>query len=158
MNQRDKRKHAVCLLYLSSFYENYENRSEVLEEQTELYFEHWISDHEKTYSAATKDFSNDFEKDRLDILSKFKNAYEKLGVIDPLIAGTSKGWKLERMGKIDLAIMRMAVYEMFFDDTVPSPVAISEAVLLAKTYGGDDSSPTFINGILGNLEKNRNNE
>ena len=57
-----------------------------------------------------------------------------------------------RMGKVDLAILRLAVYEMFFDEDVPVSVAINEAVELGKRFGTDDSS-SFINGILGKLAK-----
>jgi len=56
------------------------------------------------------------------------------------------------MGKVDLAILRLAVYEMFFDEDVPVSVAINEAVELGKRFGTDDSS-SFINGILGKLAK-----
>lgn len=67
-----------------------------------------------------------------------------------MIAGVAEGWKINRMSKVDLTIMRLAYYEMKFDDDIPVIVAINEAVELAKKYGGDDSS-SFINGILAKL-------
>lgn len=148
MKQSVKRKHVVFLLYLSEFYEKDE-----LNEQIDLYFtsnaeEETIKDSVVVFNECTEPESAEAIK------SKFYAVREKLGVIDAMIAGVSDGWKLDRMGKIDLAIMRMAVYEIFYDET-PSPVAINEAVILAKTYGGDESSSAFINGILGKLEKNR---
>ena len=60
----------------------------------------------------------------------------------------AKGWKTGRMGKAELAILRLAVYEMKYDEDVPVKVAINEAVELAKKFGGDES-PAFVNGILG---------
>ena len=62
----------------------------------------------------------------------------------------SKGWKVNRMSKVDLAIMRLAVYEMKMDEDIPVKVAINEAVELAKKFGGDDS-PAFVNGVLAKL-------
>ena len=59
----------------------------------------------------------------------------------------AKGWKTTRMGKVDLTIIRLAVYEMKYEEDIPVKVAINEAVELAKQYGTDDS-PAFVNGIL----------
>lgn len=54
------------------------------------------------------------------------------------------------MGKVELTILRLAVYELLYDDDIPANVAINEAVELAKVYGGD-TSPAFVNGILAKL-------
>ena len=62
----------------------------------------------------------------------------------------AKGWKTGRMGKAELAILRLAVYELKYDEDVPVKVAINEAVELAKKFGGDES-PAFVNGILAKL-------
>lgn len=70
----------------------------------------------------------------------------------PKINEVAKGWKTGRMGKAELAILRLAVYEMLYDEEVPVKVAINEAVELAKTFGGDDSA-AFVNGILAKLVK-----
>ena len=59
------------------------------------------------------------------------------------------------MNKVDLSILRLAVYEMLYDDSIPVGVAINEAVEIAKTYGGEDSS-SFVNGILGKLARQEN--
>ena len=66
---------------------------------------------------------------------------------DTQINEKSTGWKTTRMGKVDLTIIRLAVYEILFEDDIPNKVAINEAVELAKAYGRDDSS-SFVNGIL----------
>jgi N utilization substance protein B len=73
--------------------------------------------------------------------------------IDRLIASYAKGWDFSRLANVDLAIMRIAIYEMYFAKIKVEPgVAINEAVEIAKLYG-DDDSPRFINGILGNLAR-----
>ncbi len=75
---------------------------------------------------------------------------EKLPELDAQIGEVSEGWKTSRMSRVDLSIIRLALYEMEYDDDVPLKVAINEAVELAKKYGGDDS-PSFVNAILGKL-------
>ncbi len=75
---------------------------------------------------------------------------ELLPEIDKKLESVSEGWKLERMGKVELTILRLAVYELLYDDDIPANVAINEAVELAKVYGGD-TSPAFVNGILAKL-------
>ena len=63
-----------------------------------------------------------------------------------------KGWKTTRMNKVDLSILRLAVYEMKWDDEVPVGVAINEAVELAKMFSSDEA-PSFINGVLGKIAR-----
>lgn len=74
----------------------------------------------------------------------------KIAEIDAKINEVSVGWKTSRMGKVDLSIIRLATYEIMFDDEVPNAVAINEAVELAKKFGTDDSA-SFVNGILGKV-------
>ena len=90
------------------------------------------------------------EKDRAYIFEKVGNISDKLEEIDAKINEVSEGWKTGRMGKVDLALIRLAVYEMLYDEDVPAKVAINEAVELAKQYG-TDNSPAFVNGILAKL-------
>lgn len=68
--------------------------------------------------------------------------------IDALIARYAVGWKIERMSKVDLAVLRLAFYELLYRDDIPASVTVNEAVELAKSYGTDDSA-SFINGLLG---------
>lgn len=75
---------------------------------------------------------------------------ENLEQIDSLIATAAVGWTVERMPKVDLSILRNAVYEIRFSDEVPAAVAVNEAVELAKLYC-DAKSPRFINGLLGKI-------
>ncbi len=88
--------------------------------------------------------------DRAYIESKVDAVLEKLPEIDALLNESSKGWKTSRMNKADLSVLRLAVYEIKYDDEIPTGVAINEAVELAKKYGGEESAP-FVNGILGTI-------
>ena len=90
------------------------------------------------------------EKDREYMQKKYKAVNSHTEEIDKLLNGAAKGWKTTRMSKVDLTILRLAVYEMEWDEDVPEGVAINEAVELAKRFGGD-SSASFINGVLGKL-------
>lgn len=78
---------------------------------------------------------------------KCKEIIEKLPEIDAAINENTTGWKTSRMGKVDLTIIRLAVYEIKFEEDIPAKVSINEAVELAKKYGTDES-PAFINGVL----------
>lgn len=84
------------------------------------------------------------------ITEKCKNIALHLPEIDAAVNEAAKGWKTSRMGKVELALIRLAVYEMKYEDDIPVKVAINEAIELAKIYG-TESSPSFINGILGKL-------
>ena len=87
------------------------------------------------------------EKDADYIVGKYTDIHEKLEEIDSMINEKAKGWSTDRMGKVDLTIIRLAVYEMKHDETVPEGVAINEAVELAKKFGLDESAG-FVNGVL----------
>ena len=86
------------------------------------------------------------------IRGKYEAVVSRLPEIDALLNENAKGWKTCRMNKVDLTILRLAVYEMKWDDDIPDGVAINEAVELAKRFGGESSS-SFVNGILGKLAK-----
>ncbi len=96
-------------------------------------------------------FARSFKTDN--IAPELDEILPKLKEIDDAIALAAPEWPLTKINKIDLAIMRSATYEILFTDT-PAKVAIDEAVEIGKTYGGE-SSPSFINGVLGTiLERN----
>jgi N utilization substance protein B len=90
------------------------------------------------------------EEDFAYISNKTNAILEQLPGIDELINEKSTGWKTSRMAKVDLTLIRLAVYEIKFDEDIPNKVAINEAVELAKTYGTDDSA-SFVNGILAKI-------
>lgn len=86
------------------------------------------------------------------IIHKTNNIISFMDDIDTIIESISSGWKIERIGKAELAILRLAIYEMKFDDDVPFKVAINEAVELAKIYCNEDAK-SFINGLLAKVEE-----
>lgn len=90
------------------------------------------------------------EKELAYIKNKTQAVIESIEELDAVINEHSKGWKVDRLGKTELAILRLAVYEILKDDDIPKSVAINEAVELAKMYSSDDA-PRFINGILAKI-------
>lgn len=87
-----------------------------------------------------------------------RGVYSFLSAIDEKINETSINWKIDRMHKVDLSILRLAVFEMFYTNDTPYKVAINEAIELAKKYG-TDNSPSFVNGVLNKMaEPLMNNE
>ena len=90
------------------------------------------------------------ESDETYIRDKYLAIKDKIFEIDAKVNENSKGWKTHRMGKVDLAVIRLGAYEILFDEDVPTSVAINEAVELAKKYGSDES-PAFVNGVLAKL-------
>ena len=78
--------------------------------------------------------------------------FEKQAEIDGVIEQFLKGWTIDRISKVDLALMRLSIYEMLSLDDVPLGVAVNEAVDLAKEYGSGDS-PSFVNGVLGGVSR-----
>lgn len=130
MGRREQRESIFQLLFMTEF-----NDGEEMAKQEELYLE---------------GIENLKGKDEAYIQGKLNRIREKLPEIDRLLNETSKGWKTSRMSKVDLSILRLAAYEVLYDEDVPTGVAINEAVELAKKFGGEDS-PSFINGILGKL-------
>ncbi len=79
-------------------------------------------------------------------------AEEKLADIDARIDTFSHKWSRDRISRVALAVLRLAIYEMLYEDSVPVSVAINEAVELAKKYGGDEDS-SFVNGVLGGISR-----
>ncbi len=132
MKRRELREHIFELLFRIEF-----NSSEEMPEQMQLFFD---------------GLDELGEQDQSYMEEKYRRIVEKLPELDRRIEETAKSWRISRMGKVDLTILRLAVYEMEFDDDVPVGVAINEAVELSKKFGGDDS-PAFVNGILGKIGK-----
>lgn len=90
------------------------------------------------------------ENDRKYITECLKGVEENKNVIDGYIEKYSKSWKVNRISMVDLAIMRLSIYEMLKREDVPNAVAVNEAIELAKKYSGEKSS-VFVNGILGKV-------
>ena len=82
---------------------------------------------------------------------------EHSGELDEKIKELAIGWSIDRIPKVDLSVMRVAMYEMLYMDKIPSSVSINEAVELAKRFGGE-KSPAYINGMLGTLARELDKE
>lgn len=130
MSRREIREQIFKLLFRAEFYEE----SELLE-QLQLFLEELDSREEK---------DTDYIQD------KFRQIVERLPQIDDMINEAAEGWKTSRMGKADLTLIRLAAYEIKYEEDIPEGVAINEAVELAKKYGTDDSG-SFVNGILAKI-------
>lgn len=127
MSRRELREQIFKLLFRVEF-----NSLEDMPEQERLFFE----DEE-----AAQETDADY------ISGKYHMIQQKLSEIDQQLNERAEGWDTARMSKVDLTILRLAVYEIHYDDSVPTGVAINEAVELAKKFG-QDASPGFVNGIL----------
>ncbi len=90
------------------------------------------------------------QRDYMSLL--FRNIEERLEKVDTVIEENAENWRIQRLAKVDLSILRIALIEMFYVEEVPIAVAINEAVSLAKIYGSDNSAK-FINGILGTVAR-----
>ena len=131
MNRREARKNAFYLIFQIGFHQ-----TEELEQMKELFFEQ----KEQEIPKEQREF----------ILKEVEVTKAHLLEIDEIITKKSKKWKKERISKVDIAILRLAIYEIYFSEEVPNSVAINEAVELAKEFG-TEQSPAFINGILGSI-------
>ena len=83
-----------------------------------------------------------------------KKAEENIDEIDAAIENNLKGWSKQRISKVSLALLRMAVCEMKYFDKVPVGVSINEAVEICKVYGSDEDKG-FVNGILGSISREK---
>lgn len=133
MGRHELREQVFKLLFRIEF-----NSIEEMPEQVKLFFE----DSEINIS----------EKDTVYIEEKYRRIQEKVSEIDKLINDNTENWDTTRIGKVELTVLRLAVYEILFDDDIPTGVAIDEAVEIAKTYG-QESSGGFVNAILSKIVK-----
>ncbi len=127
MSRRELREQIFKLLFRVEF-----NSLEDMPEQEALFFEQ-----EDAAEGEDAEYVSD----------KYNKICQLLSEIDAMLDEQAKGWNTGRMSKVDLTILRLAVYEIKYDDSVPVSVAINEAVELAKKFGQDASSG-FVNGIL----------
>ncbi|MBO5154525.1 MAG: transcription antitermination factor NusB [Eubacterium sp.] len=90
------------------------------------------------------------EEDRAYIEHKVQDILTHLEEIDAIIDSSAQNWKTSRMAKVELTLIRLAVYEIRFEEDIPTGVAINEAVELAKAYG-EENSASFVNGVLARI-------
>lgn len=136
MDRSLAREIAMKMLYAASL-GGEESMSEVLEQSEQA---DTLSDSDKTF---------------LENLSYGVRARQQ--ELDEIVAQYAQGWALNRLAKVDLTILRMAVYEMLYMPEIPVGATVNEAVELAKRFG-EEKSPGFINGILGSVARARQNE
>ncbi len=146
MTRREMREHCFKMLFGVAFYPAEETAG-----QAEQYFnspeEDDTTEEGKTEIIHQVDVSG---QDREFLIARVESMAARIPELDEKINHVAEGWKTRRMGRVELAILRQALYEMIYDSEVPEKVAINEAVDLAKKYGGKDSS-AFINGVLARL-------
>ncbi len=106
--------------------------------------------HKKRQKLVEDLFKLEFHKQR--VLPETKTIISQQKLIDKTIEKSAPEFPIEKINRTDLAILRLAVYELLIEKKQPPKVIIDEAVELAKEYGGD-TSPAFINGVLGNIVK-----
>ena len=130
MSRRTARTHAFIIIYQMPFHSDFN-----LEETASIYLSELKSPNDEDLSF---------------IYHNIRGVMSRLETLDNHIEACCRGWSLERLKKTDLAVLRLAVYELFYCEGIPQKVAVNEAVELAKKYG-DDDSPSFINGVLGQM-------
>ena len=134
MRRAELREHIFRMIFGYEF-----NSDAEMPEQMQLYFEQ-LDEEDAVPTEAEITYIRD----------KALAVILKTEEIDKLINDNTKGWKTSRMNKVDLSILRLAVYEMKWDEDIPEGVAIDQAVELAKKYSGDEG-PSFVNGVLAKL-------
>lgn len=133
MNRSQTRELAFKLLY------QVEIQKEINDEDIQLFFEN---------NNISSQEAKEYIKDVVNGTSKNSNK-----IIDLISKNLKKDWDIERVSKVNLALLKLAIYEIQYKE-IPFKVAINEAVELAKTYG-EETSPIFINGILASIVKEK---
>ena len=128
MSRKQSREFAMQLIYQMGLRED-DDRGELIA----LAFE----ESERTYTKKDIAYINDV----------VNGVFENLPELDAVVENNAKGWKLSRLAKIDLSILRLSIYEIKYRSDIPYNISINEAVELAKRYGTEDSG-SFVNGIL----------
>lgn len=133
MNRHELREQVFKLLFRVEF-----NEPGDMEEQKNLFFE------DEECKAG--------EQDAAYIAARYEQIEARLPELDSMLNDKVDKWSTERMGKVELTILRLALFELKFDDQIPTGVAIDEAVELAKKFG-QEGSGSFVNGILAKFAK-----
>lgn len=134
MSRREARKHIFNLVF-----------------QTEFNVDVDVKESFDTYTA---EYEN-LKKDETDFVSReYRGILANIESIDSYIDKFAVGWNVTRIPKTDLAIMRLGVYEIIFDNEIPDAVAVNEAVELAKEFSGD-KAPAFVNAVLSKIAKSK---
>jgi N utilization substance protein B len=130
MGRRASREIAMKLLYQLEI-----QRDDRNEQMQEVFEENALSGKDKQY-----------------VIDVTDGVFKNLAYIDKLVETYSKGWKVNRLSRVDLSILRLSIFEICFREDIPFNVSVNEAVELAKKYSGEEAG-AFINGILGKISK-----
>ena len=136
MTKKRTRENLYLMLFQTEFHQEQD-----LMEQADLFLDN-LEEKDATERAKEK------------LKERYQSVLAHLEEIDQKIGEKAEGWTLSRLPKADLSVMRLAVYEILYDEDVPDGVAINEAVELAKRYGGEKSY-RFVNGVLASVAKER---
>lgn len=129
MSRKAARECAFKLIFEIPFHDG-QSPAERIGQCFEIYEYNDINDNDKKYISST-----------------VTDCFENIGDIDKKISDSLENWKIDRLSKVDLSILRLAAAEILHNDEIPFRVSVNEAVELAKCYG-EDGSPSFINGVL----------
>ncbi|MCL2499909.1 MAG: transcription antitermination factor NusB [Defluviitaleaceae bacterium] len=139
MTRREARRHAFHLIFQFPYHDTWDART--LAASTAHYYDGLGENDERPRG-----------RDAEYVLRAVTGTLDRLTQLDGVIENFLQEWTIARLNRVDLAIMRLAIYEMLCETDVPLGVAVNEAVELAKEYGTDES-PAFINGVLGNVSR-----
>ena len=144
MTRRELREHCFKMLFSVDFY----TTGEEAKAQMEQYFQSPEEDDVDESGILQVLHKVELKSEDSEYLqARTVNIIDKIPEIDAKLNEVAAGWKTKRMGKEELTILRLALFEMLYDENIPEKVSINEAVELAKKFGGNDS-PAFVNGIL----------
>lgn len=135
MGRREQREQIFKLLFCVDFH-----KSEDLREQKDMYLD-------RLANCPIEENLEVNQKDTEYITEKYEKIKDKIEEIDKMINEKVEGWDTKRMGKVEVTILRLAIYEILFDEDIPNGVAINEAVELAKRFGQENSG-AFVNAVL----------
>jgi len=144
MSRRDARRHAFHLVFQFPFFTS--TNVESLAESKAWYYDGLEE------LPGLEDATRPAGKDAEYVDRAAWGVLDRLEQIDGVIENFLRGWEVNRINKVDLALMRLSIYEMLCEPDVPLGASVNEAVELAKEYGADES-PAFINGVLGNVAR-----
>ena len=136
MNRHELRDRVFRLLFRVEF-----NSPEEMPEQVRFFCE-------------DEDYGTIEEEDSAFVKDKFDKIISHKDELDAIISENISGWDLDRIGKVELAVLRLAAYEMIMDEEIPTGVAMDEAIEIAKTYGQENSG-SFVNAVLSKIKTAR---
>jgi len=152
MSRRNAREIVLCLVFEKDYYRDLS--CEKLYD--DLFENNYIAEIYNSFGENEKESEKEKILNKADeeyLKNTFIKIFEHIEHIDDVISNSTIGWEYNRISKISMALLRIAVYEILYADDIPASVAINEAVELSKRYD-DSEAYTFVNGVLGAVVKN----